>query len=164
MKAEGRSADCVSRALLVAPLVFVCHFTEEAPGFVAWFNSHVERGITQDLFWAVNFYGLVITAAAVAAEWATRSAASLLAAAAWLGGLMPANALFHAAGALLDRRYVPGLATALLLYVPFYCWLFAAAVKSGRVRAATLAAAAALGSLPMLAHGYLILFRGSRLF
>jgi hypothetical protein len=37
-------------------------------------------------------------------------------------------------------------------------------VKSGRVRAAWAALGASVGALPMLAHGYLILFRGSRLF
>jgi hypothetical protein len=35
---EGRKADDVSRALLLAPPVFVCHFLEESPGFVAWFT------------------------------------------------------------------------------------------------------------------------------
>ena len=32
--------------LLAAPLVFVAHFLKEGPGFVAWFNAHVARGIT----------------------------------------------------------------------------------------------------------------------
>jgi hypothetical protein len=40
--------------ILLAPLIFVVHFLEEVPGFVAWFNAHVPRGITQPLFWSVN--------------------------------------------------------------------------------------------------------------
>lgn len=164
METDGRSADGVRRGLLLAPVIFVCHFLEESPGFVAWFNSHAEPDITQSLFWTVNLYGLVITLVVVGAEWATRSAASLLVAAAWLGGLMFANAIFHVAGGILDRRYVPGLLTAALLYVPFYSWFFVQAVRSRRAHVAALLAAAVVGALPMLAHGYMILLRGSRLF
>jgi hypothetical protein len=46
--------DRLSRALMCAPLVFVAHFLEESPGFVPWFNAHVTRGITAELFWTVN--------------------------------------------------------------------------------------------------------------
>jgi hypothetical protein len=154
----------VSRALLLAPLIFVVHFLEESPGFVGWFNSHVARGITPSLFWTVNLTGLLITLAVVAFEWFSRTPVSLGVALAWLCFLMPANAVFHVAGALVDKRYVPGLVTAVLLYLPFYLWLFLMALKSRRVRAAALLAAAVPCSLPMLVHGYLILFRGDRLF
>lgn len=154
----------VSRALLLAPFVFVVHFLEESPGFVGWFNSHVARGITQSLFWGVNLTALFITLAAVLFEWFSRTPLSLDVALAWLGFLMPANALFHVAGSLVDRRYVPGLATAVLLYLPYYLWLFVRALKSRRVTAAALLAAAVPCALPMLVHGYLILFRGDRLF
>ena len=154
----------VSRALLLAPLVFIVHFLEESPGFVEWFNSHVARGITPTLFWGVNLAALFITLAVVAFEWFSRTPLSLGVALAWLGFLMFANAVFHVAGALVDGRYVPGLATAVLLYLPFYLWLFVRALKSGRVTAAALLTAAVPCALPMLIHGYLILFRGDRLF
>ena len=154
----------VSRALLLAPLIFIFHFLEESPGFVAWFNSHVARGITPGLFWTVNLTALFITLAVVAFEWFSRTSLSLGVALAWLCFLMFANALFHIAGALVDRRYVPGLYTAVLLYLPFYVWLFVRALQSRRVTAAALLTAAAVCSLPMLIHGYLILFRGDRLF
>ena len=161
---DGRKTDHVSRALLLAPLVFVCHFLEESPGFVAWFNAHVSRGITSGLFWRVNISALIITLAVVGFEWFSRSAFSLYLALFWLGFLMLANAVFHVVGGLVDGRYVPGLATAVLLYLPYYFCLAVMAVKSRRVAVAPLAAVAVLGSLPMLAHGYLIIFRGSRLF
>ncbi|HKP72342.1 MAG TPA: HXXEE domain-containing protein [Pyrinomonadaceae bacterium] len=154
----------VSRALLFAPFIFVVHFLEESPGFVEWFNGHVGRGITSGLFWTVNISALVITLVLVGIEWSSRSAFSLVLAAAWLGFLMLANAAFHIAGGVLDRQYVPGLVTAIVLYVPYYCWFFMRAAKSRRVAVVWLIAAAIFGSLPMLAHGYLILFRGSRLF
>ncbi len=154
----------VSRALLLAPFIFIGHFLEESPRFVEWFNAHVPRGITSPLFWRVNISALVITLIVVAIEWFSRSAFSLILAIAWLSFLMLANALFHVVGGVVDKQYVPGLATAILLYIPYYCWLFMKAVKSKRVRVVGLVAAVVLGSLPMLIHGYLILFRGSRLF
>lgn len=154
----------VARALLLAPFIFVCHFLEESPGFVEWFNAHVARGITEGLFWRVNISALVITLVVVGFEWFARSAFSLYAVLFWLSFLMLANAVLHIAGGLADRKYVPGLATAVLLYLPYYFWLAFMAVKSRRVAVAPLAAVAVLGSLPMLAHGYLIIFRGSRLF
>ncbi|HYX72769.1 MAG TPA: HXXEE domain-containing protein [Nitrososphaera sp.] len=153
-----------SRLLLLAPVVFVCHFLEESPGFVQWFNAHVARGITSGLFWRVNLSALAITLIVVGIEWFSRSAFSLTLAIVWLGFLMPANAIFHIIGGLVDRQYVPGLATAILLYLPYYSWLFINAVKSKQVKVIVLALGAVLGSLPMLIHGYLIIFRGSRLF
>jgi hypothetical protein len=161
---DGRKTDHVSRALLLAPLFFVCHFLEESPGFVAWFNAHASRGITSGLFWRVNISALIITLVVVGFEWFSRSAFSLYLALFWLGFLMPANAVLHVVGGLVDGRYVPGLATAVLLYLPYYFCLAVMAVKSRRVAVAPLAAVAVLGSLPMLAHGYLIIFRGGRLF
>jgi len=157
-------SDYVSRIVVLAPLIFVCHFLEESPRFVEWFNAHVARGISSGLFWRVNISALVITLIVVGSEWLSRSAFSLTLVIAWLGFLMLANALLHIAGGLVDRQYVPGLVTAVFLYIPYYLWLFVKAVKSERVNQLVLFAAAVLGSIPMLVHGYLIIFRGSRLF
>ncbi len=159
-----REINYVSRTLLLAPFVFVSHFLEESPRFVEWFNTHVARGITSGLFWRVNISALVITIVVVGIEWLSRSASSLSLAIVWLSFLMFANAIFHIVGGVVDKQYVPGLATAILLYIPYYSWFFMEAVKSKRVKVIGLVVATVLGSLPMLMHGYLILFRGSRLF
>jgi hypothetical protein len=161
---DDRGIHKASRLLLLAPVIFVCHFLEESPGFVQWFNEHVARGITSGLFWRVNLSALAFTLMLIGIDRLSPSASSLTLAVVWLSFLMPANAVFHIAGGLADGRYVPGLATAVLLYLPYYGWFFARVVKSGRVKPVVLVAWAALGSLPMLIHGYLIIFRGSRLF
>jgi hypothetical protein len=54
--------------------------------------------------------------------------------------------------------------TAVLLYLPFYSWVIARTVQSRRLPWAGIGVAAIVGALPMFAHGYLIVFRGSRLF
>lgn len=161
---DGSKPNRLSVGLLFAPLLLVCHFVEESPDFVDWFNSHVARGITQESFWMVNVTGLVITLAVVAVEWVSRSTGSLLLASAWLGFLMFANALFHIIAGVVDRRYVPGLVTASVLYLPYFVWFTVAAVRSRRAPAGWIFTCAAVGALPMFVHGYLILFRGSRLF
>lgn len=154
----------IPAVLLLAPVIFICHFLEEGPGFVEWFNAHVARGITEPLFWQVNLTGLVITIAVVALEWVSPSSFSAGALVAWFSFLMLANALLHIVGALSDRAYVPGLITAIVLYLPFSVWLLRRIVRSRRLPGAAVATAAVLGALPMLVHGYLIIFRGSRLF
>jgi hypothetical protein len=150
--------------LLAAPLIFIAHFSEEAPGFVAWFNARVQRGITAPLFWTVNYTALGITVGVVLLEWLSASALSAAVVVAWLSLLMLANALFHIAGALADRAYMPGVVTAILLYLPFYAWVIRCTLDQGRLSRRFVMVAAIVGAAPMLVHGYLIVFRGSRLF
>jgi Protein of unknown function with HXXEE motif len=150
--------------ILLAPIIFVCHFLEEAPTFVPWFNAHVVRGITSGMFWRVNLTALLITLIVVALEWSSRSGASQAVVLLWFGFLMFANAVFHIIGAIVDGRYVPGVITAVVFYLPYFSWLFARGVKHKRLSVAASIVAAVIGALPMAAHGYLILFRGSRLF
>jgi len=154
---------CESYLLPAAPLIFVCHVLEEAPGFVEWFNSHVTRGISPDLFWRVNISAFVVTVILVALDVLYRSQASAGVCVAWLSFIMFANAVFHIVGSAVDQRYVPGLITAFFYIV--YCGVLAANfVKNGRMTSTALVILVFLGSTPMLVHGYLILFHGGRLF
>lgn len=150
--------------MLLAPPVFAVHWLEEAPGFVAWANGHVDRGIDQATFNQVNLGALVITLVVSLAHYTARSGASLVGAAAWFGFLMGGNAVLHLVAAALDRGYVPGVLSAALLYAPFFAVFLRAAVRERLVPRLAIAAAAAVGALPMLVHGYLILFQRSRLF
>jgi hypothetical protein len=152
------------RILLLAPPIFICHFLEEAPKFVAWFNAHVARGITSELFWMVNFSALVITVILVGIQWFAPSGFSLSLVIAWFSFLMFANAIFHIIGSLVDKSYVPGLITAILLYLPYFSWLMMKIVKSGQLNISLVLGTAVLGAIPMCIHGYRILFLGSRLF
>lgn len=77
--------------LLVAPLIFIAHVAEEAPGFVTWVNAHIDRDITQDMFWTGNLAGLGITLLVVLIEWVGRSRVSAIVALAWLGCPRPAR-------------------------------------------------------------------------
>ncbi|MCI0707124.1 MAG: HXXEE domain-containing protein [Ignavibacteriae bacterium] len=150
--------------LLAAPVVFVLHVIEESPGFVEWFNAHVNPDITEGVFWSVNAYGLVITLVVCAYEWYAASAVSLLAVMAWFSMLMLANGAFHILSAALDNAYTPGVITATVLYIPYYFVLMMKVAQAKRVSFSILAGAAIVGSIPMVLHGYLILFEGSRLF
>src|SRR5262249_33696424 len=59
----GRAPSFFSlrRLAFSLPVIFLLHVAEEAPRFVAWFNSLVARGITQPLFLTVNTVAFVIT-------------------------------------------------------------------------------------------------------
>jgi hypothetical protein len=162
---SGAAADApLRRGLLLAPPIFVAHFLEESPRFVPWFNAHVARGITQDAYWTVNLTGLVITVVLVGGVWATREEGLLLPMIAWLSFLMLTNAIFHVTGAFVDRGYVPGLVTAVVLYLPYCAWVARQIVHARQLRASAVVVAAVLGGLPMAIHGYRILFLGTRLF
>lgn len=161
---EARSTVTLRTLALFAPVVFVLHVVEEAPGFVAWFNSLVPRGITQDLFLTVNAVGFTITVLAVLVFAASPDPASGLMLAAWVGFLMLANGIFHLVGTVAHARYCPGVVTGTLLYLPYGFLLLRRIVRDLEVHPAAVSGMAALGAVPMLVHGYLILFRASRLF
>lgn len=110
------------RSLAVAlPVVFVLHVLEEAPGFVSWFNRHVDPDITSRLFFSVN---------ATAVQ----------------GG------------------YAPGVVSGTLLYLPFSLVFIGVVARDCRLPLPLAAGVTLLGGLPMYIHGWLIVFRGSRLF
>ena len=159
-----RFPDRLRRGILLAPLVFIVHFFEESSSFVPWFNAHVPRGITQSLFWTVNLGALLITVLVAATVWLSNSIAAVASAVAWLSFLMLSNAMFHILGAVVDRAYVPGLATAILLYLPYCVWMGGQIVRSRSMPAGLVALIALLGAIPMAVHGYRILFLGDRLF
>jgi len=153
-----------ARLVLAAPLVFGIHVCEEAPGFVRWFNELVYRGIDQELFLSVNVAAFLVTLLVTAAAATARTKGSALAALAWLGFLMFANAVFHITGTLAHGRYAPGTVTAAVLYLPYFPPFARAVGRRWGVGLGAEAAITLLAGAPMFIHGYLIVFRHSRLF
>jgi uncharacterized protein with HXXEE motif len=106
----------------------------------------------------------VITIIVVLAELFAPSLISVSLVVLWFSFLMFANALFHITASLVDQTYTPGLVTAIVLYIPYYLLILAGIVKTKRIKTGFLAGLILAGSLPMLIHGYMILFLGGRLF
>ena len=153
------------RALALAmPVVFVAHVVEEAPNFVAWFNSLVSPGISQQSFLSVNAVALAITIGVAFVLAFSPGRGAVLLAVAWLGFLMLANAIVHIMATLVLERYSPGVVTATLLYLPLFFQLLRSAVCNHHVSWLRAIFVAILAGIPMYIHGYLIVFRGSRLF
>ena len=152
------------KLVLLAPFVFILHVIEEAPGFVIWFNSLVPRGISQSTFLTVNAVALIITVVIALVVAASRDPASGLVLAAWVGFLMLGNGLLHLVGTIAHARYCPGVVTGTIVYLPFGALLLRGIVRDLALKPAVVAGTAALGAVPMLVHGYLIVFRASRLF
>ena len=151
------------RVVLLAPVLLLLHVAEEAPGFVAWFNGLVADGITFQLFAWVNAAGFLITLSVAIVLASSREKAAALLAIAWLGFLMLGNSMLHIGATLALGRYAPGVITSLLLYLPFFLWFLALSLDRFQLRFANAMAAAAAGALPMLIHGYFIVFEGRRL-
>lgn len=153
------------RILAIAlPIVFIMHVAEEAPGFVAWFNSLVTPDITPRLFLSVNVTGLLITLAVASLVATSRDTGVCIVAVAWVGFLMLANGLLHLVATLVHWRYAPGVITGSLLYLPLSVVFMKAVVRECAIPWRTVLLAALVGGVPMYIHGYLIVFRGSRLF
>lgn len=153
------------RVLAIAlPIVFAIHVAEEAPGFVAWFNSLVTPGITQRLFLSVNATALLITLAIASLVATSRNAGVCIVAVAWVGLLMLANGALHLVGTLVHLRYSPGVITGSLLYLPLSILFMKAVVRECAIPWRTVLLAALVGGVPMYIHGYFIVFRGSRFF
>jgi hypothetical protein len=145
-------------------VVFVVHVAEEAPRFVAWFNRLVEPDISEPLFLRVNATAFVITVLLAVALAVTREPVVAVLDLAWIAFLFFANALFHLTATVVHHLYSPGAVTAAVLYLPYFAVLFWTVRKRLQVSLGTALTATVLGALPMAAHGYLIVFRGSRLF
>jgi len=159
-----RPAVTLRHLAIALPVVFVLHVLEEVPGFVAWFNRHVDPDITPRSFYSVVATGFIVTLAIAAVVATARERGSALVAAAWVGFLMLANGLFHLAAALVGRGYAPGVITGTLLYLPLSLLFLGAVARECRMPLPLVAGVALLGGIPMYLHGWLIVFRGSRLF
>lgn len=146
------------------PVVFILHVIEEAPQFVSWFNSLVTPAITQSTFLSVNVVALLITLIVAAVVHIAHGPVSGFIGAAWVGFLMLANGLFHIVATVALGRYCPGVVTATIFYLPLSFLFLRAVVRELGVPLPVVGAVALLGGIPMYIHGYLIVFRGSRLF
>ena len=149
---------------LALPALFALHVAEEAPQFVTWFNARVMPQISHDSFAAVNAAAMLITLGVAALLFGSHEAVPALLGAAWVGLLMLANAVFHLVATLAEGRYCPGVVTGTFLYLPFSAVFISKAAREARLPFLAVLAAALAGGLPMGVHGYLIVFRGSRLF
>ncbi len=152
------------RLSIALPVVFAFHVFEEAPGFVPWFNSLVTPHISQRLFLSVNAAAFAITLLVALIVLASPHPASGVLGVAWVGFLMLANGLFHIVGTIVHGRYCPGAVTGALLYLPVSALYIGAVIRELGVPTLAVSAVALLGGVPMYIHGYLIVFRGSRLF
>src|SRR5579872_1578270 len=109
--------------LLLAPVLYLAHILEEAPGFIAWFNSIVKPPMRDGNLVAMNEPSVAITALlAIVAAVALRRGA-ILTLFAWLSYFFFANGIFHIVATIALRRYSPGVVTAALLYLPYFAWL-----------------------------------------
>ena len=149
--------------ILLAPLIYMAHILEEAPGYIGWLNSVVDHGVPdQGHFFAGNLPSITVTAliAVIAALRLNRGV--LLVMLAWLSYFMFANAIFHIIATVVLRRYSPGTITAAVLYLPYFAWFVLYLRK--RAPAWAIAAIVLIFGAPMFIQAYMIVFRGTRFY
>lgn len=149
--------------LALAPLVVLAHIAEEAPGFLDWFNQHVEPDLGADTFVAINVTGVLITAFLAVPSVHSRSRALALGLVAWLGFVMLANGGLHLTASLVFREYVPGTVTAGVLYMPYFVAATITICRNLGIRFPVAMGAAAIGSVPMIVQGVGVLAFGRRI-
>jgi Protein of unknown function with HXXEE motif len=147
------------RVSWLAPPIFLLHFLEEGPRFLAWINSRVDPDLSYGWFLGLNGTALLATTALAATAAHSRSRGAALAFLCWASFLMLANGLLHLGATVYFGEYCPGSISAALLYLPYFAWLFATVGGNLKERGAVTLA----GAAPMLAQGYAVLFEGTRL-
>jgi hypothetical protein len=145
------------------PIVFALHVFEESLGFVQWFNERVEPDLSWRTFVTVTSVCFVITVLIAASLSVLRDRAIGVVAVAWVGFLMFANGIVHIAASILDGAYVPGLATAIVLYLPVSLALFEAISFECKLPRSAVVTVALAAGIPMYLQGWLVLFRGTSL-
>lgn len=149
--------------ILLAPVIYAAHILEEAPGYMRWVNSIVDRPFPDaGHFFAGNLPSIAITAILAILAALTLNRWVLAATLAWLSYFMFANAIFHIVATLALGRYSPGTITAAVLYLPYFAW-FARYLRT-RVPVWTVAAITLIFGAPMFIQAYMIVFRGTRFY
>jgi len=74
------------------------------------------------------------------------------------------NAILHITGTVALNRYAPGTVTFVVLSLPFFFLFVLRALRQFSIGWVNAAAAVSVAAFPMSLHGYLIIFRASRLF
>ena len=149
--------------MLLAPFILLAHVAEEAPGFIPWYNRHVEPDLTIGGFLAFSTIGLLVTVLVTVPTVRSRNYQLALALIGWLSFLMLANGIVHLTASIVFREYVPGTVTAAFLYLPYF---FVAAVmicQEFSVRPRTAVFAATVGAIPMFVQAVGILTVGRRI-
>src|SRR5262245_43848342 len=125
----------------------VLHIVEEfvfPGGFAEWDRSYrpqVRSSITPRFH---LFVTTVLVVACVAIGWLGPSPRGV---AAWLtiAALLGTNAIFHVMGSFQTRRYSPGVATGVLLYLPLAVYGFVYFLRTGQASLPTALAALLIG-------------------
>lgn len=153
----------IKRWVAAAPIIFLLHFLEEVPGLVEWLNAHVDPDISHGYFLSLNFFVLGVTSVVALIMWVSPSPLAAALCTVWLSFMMLANGSLHVLAGILEKNYVPGLITAVVLYIPYYLLFMIQLVRRKFLNLGTTIILTLVGSIPMIIQGYRVLFLGRRL-
>jgi hypothetical protein len=154
----------LQRLAIALPLAFLVHVAEEAPGILQWLNARVEQDASMHLYVASGAAIFVITVAVAHLLSIARDRLAATIALAWIGFAIFGNAVYHILGTVADRAYVPGVVTAVMLYLPISALLVRATVIECRMPAWAAIGVLVAGGIPLYIHAVRVVFEGRRLF
>ncbi len=153
------------KVILLAPLVFLLHVLEEYRSVVSWVNSVLKQGsMSQSLFIAATFLVLFCVILVTIILNKMDSTVPAFIALVLLSSVMLANGIFHIIASAMVDTNPPGVITSIFLLLPFFIWFTWVVMKRYKIRLLYLLLAVLWGSVPMVIHGYFLLFRGRHIF
>ena len=131
--------------LWLAVAFYAAHVLEEfAYDWKSWANQALGLPVDWTTFYLANAVVIVLGVSCAAVGWRL-PAFSLL-----YPALMVINALFfHITPTVLQRRFSPGLITAVILFLPMSAWLYASAYRDGVLTVPVLLISTLAGALVM---------------
>jgi len=159
-----RAADAnAGRMILLAPILYLAHILEEAPGYIRWFNVAVSGRLPEGHFVTENLPPMLATSIIATAALSMRRGFLLLMLS-WISYFMLANGLFHVEATMYLVKYCPGTVTATLLYLPYFGWFVWYLRTRLEMSLGLLVLVTMLAGAPMLIQGFMIVFLGQRFY
>ena len=116
----------------LAPLAYALHVAEEtSAGFPDWMRERIAPGFTTASFVTVNTVVMATLLTLTACVSVTGGRVGVWPYFALASALMLWNALVHVGATLYFGSYAPGVATALLVYLPAFAFLVRTATRDG---------------------------------
>jgi hypothetical protein len=108
-----------SSFVLALPLIYAIHSLEESFGFPRWVAAHFSVEFTDSHFRHNVLLFLAVSALVSLTTYTFPRRITIFLFLTWSSGLLLHNALFHLGATLYFRDFSPGLASSIILYMPF---------------------------------------------
>jgi hypothetical protein len=141
LRMNGLPAKIGVTLIFLQPIFFGLHVFEEfffPGGYVVWYKSYSPKlveALTSSYLFRINAIPLVLSVLASLGAFDYMGTYSLGGIRAWMAllSILFVNALFHIQGAILTKKYSPGMVSAIAFYFPLTIISFTYFLKTGAI-------------------------------